>query len=95
MIEEFGATYEEARNQLLARNKKGEDLPCSSQILEEISWLMLYTARRSDLRKRFGDLEESLKIADQRFAFKQSKQDGAWGICHEEWFLKLDASVEF
>ncbi|MEO1866548.1 MAG: hypothetical protein ABGX98_12425 [Pseudomonadota bacterium] len=94
MIEEFGATYEEARNQLLTRNKKGEDLPCSSQILEEISWLMLYTARRNDLSKRFGDLEESLKIADQRFAFKQSEQDGAWGICHEEWFLKLDASVD-
>ncbi len=88
MIEEFGATYEEVRNRLLTRNRKGEDLPCSSQILEEISWLMLYTARRNDLTKRFGDLEESLKIADQSFAFKQSEQDGAWGVCHEEWLLR-------
>jgi len=94
MKQEFGNRYEEVRNRLLERNKKGEDLPCSSQILKELSWLILYTARRSDVEQRFLDLESSLKNPNQEFAFHQSARDGSWGSCHKEWFLKLDASVD-
>ena len=94
MKQEFGSRYEEVRSRLLNRNKRGEDLPCSSQILEELSWLILYTARRSDVEQRFRDLESSLKNPDQEFAFHQSARDGSWGACHKEWFLILDASVD-
>ena len=94
MVDEFGARYEEVRGRLLARNYSGEDLPCSSQILDELAWLIHYTARRRDIQQRFRELEQSLENSNQDFAFQQSSRDGSWGVCHKEWFLILDASID-
>src|SRR3546814_17524755 len=34
-----------------------------------------------------------METIDQGFAREQSAQDGSWGPCYEEWFLKLDAAI--
>lgn len=83
-----------ARDEVVAINHQGHELPCSSQILEEARWLMNSTGDRAALESRLADLRESLKIHDQSFAFQQGQQDGGWGRCFKAWYLRLHASVD-
>lgn len=82
------------QRQVLERNRKGEDLPCSSQLLKEAKWLMNYTGRAEDMAERLEDVRESLKLDDQSFALEQSAEDGSWGGCHKEWFYRLHGSID-
>ena len=66
------------RKILLKRNRNGEDLPCSTQILKEAKWLMNYTNKKERLKRRLKDLAHSLTIADQKYAGEQSDVDGSW-----------------
>jgi hypothetical protein len=82
--------------QILARNLKGEDLPCSSQIMEEVTWLVNYTTRTADVEGRLQALQESLALsgAEQAVYREQSPADGSFGGCFGEWFLRLHTSVD-
>jgi hypothetical protein len=82
------------RDQIMATNQQGHELPCSSQILEEARWLMNSTGDKAGVERRLADLRASLKRQDQSFAFEQQKQDGGWGACFNAWYLKLHASVD-
>ncbi len=82
------------RDQILAENQRGHEMPCSSQILEEARWLMNYTGDKASLERRLVDLRESLKQGDQRFAFAQQAGEGGWGACFKAWYLRLHASVD-
>lgn len=72
----------------------GHTMACSEQIYVESKWLLHYTADWQRFDRRLNELSKSLANKDQQFALEQSAQDGAWGACYEEWFHKLDASVD-
>ena len=78
---------------LIALQEKGEDMACSEQIYIENRWLLEQTANWPRLETRIDALERSMETMDQGFAREQSAQDGSWGPCYEEWFLKLDAAI--
>ena len=80
--------------ELLALNRSGRTMACSTQIIKEAKWLMNYTNRAEDLSRRLDDLEKSLSVADQSFARGQNSKDGSWGACFEEWFYRLHTSVD-
>jgi len=82
------------RDQIVAANQQGHELPCSSQILEEARWLMNSTGNKAGVERRLADLRASLKRQDQAFAFEQQKEDGGFGACFNAWYLKLHASVD-
>ncbi len=86
--------FRELEKRLLDAQAAGRDLPCSDQIYIEAKWLFGYTADWPRLDRRLSDLAGSLENPDQAFAHRQSPDDGAWGACYEEWFHKLDATID-
>ncbi len=80
--------------QLVALQKQGKGMACSEQILIEARWLLEHTTAWTRLDAQLGKLGESLQNTDQNFATRQSPRDGAWGLCYDEWFLKLDATID-
>lgn len=79
---------------LVALQEQGKGMACSEQILIEARWLLEHTTDWARLDAQLGRLAQSLQSTDQAFATGQSPQDGAWGLCYEEWFLKLDATID-
>lgn len=96
MIGAYGARYDELHDRLIRRNRSGEDLPCSTQILNEVGWWIKYTTERETVERRMDDLERSLapENADQSAARQQSATDGSWGGCYEPWFFRAWNSVD-
>jgi hypothetical protein len=79
---------------LLAAQAGGNAMACSDQIYIEAKWLLHHAADWPRLDRRLDELESSLENRDQHFALRQSPENGAWGACYEEWFHKLDASID-
>jgi hypothetical protein len=81
--------------QVFQREAAGQPSECSHQILNEISWLLGYTADFKAVDRRLKDLGNTL--ADPKLelaAAEQDPADGSWGRCYTEWFFKLDASFD-
>ena len=72
----------------------GRNLLCSSQIFEEIHWLVNYTDRRDDIERRIADLKESLGQDDQSAAARQDPEDGSFAPCMESWIWRFFRSVD-
>jgi hypothetical protein len=89
--------YEErlkAMSQAIAQAEaNGRNLHCSQQMYLEAKWLLLYTAHWDRLEDKLKRIQQSLDDHDQSFAAEQSPVDGLWGICYEEWFMRLGATV--
>lgn len=96
MIDRFGPRYDALHDRLIARNRAGDHLPCSSQILNEAGWLIKYTNDPETTAGRLDDLERSLELTEeeQQFADHQDPADGSWGGCYEPWFWRAWASVD-
>ena len=80
--------------QIRQRDLDGNEAFCSKQILREAHWLVNYTPYADRIERRLNDLRDSLEQVDQTFASKQTPEDGSWGACYEEWYLRLSASVD-
>ena len=87
----YDPTYESSRaertkqarvlgKQVFQREAAGQPSECSHQILNEISWLLGYTADFKAVDRRLKDLENTL--ADPKLelaAAEQDPADGSWG----------------
>ncbi|MCX6111890.1 MAG: hypothetical protein NTY22_01185 [Proteobacteria bacterium] len=82
-------------NQKLFLEEAKQEMPCSRQILEEVSWYLHYTADFYKVDRMLPYLEKSLSaMRIQSFANEQSPKDGSWGVCCREWFWKVVESEE-
>ncbi len=77
------------------REAAGQPSECSHQILNEVAWLLGYTANFKAVDRRLKDLENTLAHPQLELAAaEQDPADGSWGRCYTEWFFKLDASFD-
>lgn len=90
----FAKRLEVLTTQLVALENQGENMACSDQILIEARWLLDHTTDWARLDAALDRLTRSLRDTNQEAANQQSPEDGAWGRCYQEWFLKLDASID-
>jgi len=79
---------------LIALQENGRNMACANQILVESRWLLEHTTHWVRLDRKLSELSERLGDRQQAFALSQSPADGAWGACYDEWFLKLDATID-
>ena len=70
----------------------GHPMTCSEQILLEAQWLLNYTDDWARAQRRLSDLEASLAQVDQPGPHQAT--DGSWGGCCEEWYRKLEPTVD-
>ena len=89
---EFGQPLHELARRLAAKQMAGNDMACSNQIFLEAKWLYHYTADWPRLDRQLRRLEASLENPHQKFANRQSPEDGSWGVCYDEWFLRVEAT---
>ena len=96
MNKRYGPAFDTLQKTIMQRQARGETLACSTQILTEADWLIQYTNETSRIEKRLEELRRSLSYttARQNAALLQSPDDGSWGGCYEEWFLRLYASAD-
>ena len=91
-LEEFATRkrrFHALGERLFARAASGRDTRCSRQIFWEAKWLLGYTAWWSRLDARLEDLEASFAVEDQSFAAEPSPEDGFYGRCATEMFIKI------
>jgi hypothetical protein len=103
----FGETWKRAHKQHKKRVKKlkaqldqkeieGGDFWCLRQKVTEVSWLVSYTDREEEIKKRLSSLEKEIqegRVSNEEE--QQSPDDGSWGRCFTEWFFKFDRSVDY
>jgi len=96
MLDRYGARFNEYRKEILRRGAAGDYAPCSSQILDEVDWLIGSTADDAAVERRFEALRRSLAMPEeqQKAAGRQSPVDGSWGGCFEAWFLRTWNSAD-
>jgi hypothetical protein len=91
----YSAELEELQLELARQMRAGRATPCSRQIFLEARWLTYYSAHFDRIRRRLEDLREMLsQPADPEDAREQVAADGSYDHCSDDWFLKLDATVE-
>jgi hypothetical protein len=88
------AQRDELARVLRQREQEGRPTACSKQILNEVKWLVSYTTDYDRAWSRLGDLRATLDQPDHTQHLRQSSADGSWGTCCQEWFFKLDATVD-
>jgi hypothetical protein len=92
---QYSAELEELQLELARQTRSGRATPGSRQIFLEARWLTYYSAHFDRIRRRLDDLREMLsRPADPEDAREQVAADGSYGRYSDEWFLKLDATVE-
>lgn len=79
---------------LFEREVAGENLACSRQMFVEAKWLVGYTAWWHRVDLMLDALEESLDEPDQAFADEPSPEDGLYGVCATEDFVRVEATLE-
>ncbi len=77
---------------LARRERDGDEALCAHQILREVEWLASASAHWGRIDERLVDLD--IELAHKRDLPDRQDQDGAWGNCYSEWFLKLDATYD-
>jgi hypothetical protein len=90
----YGDRLHALARELAAIQATGNEIACSNQIYLEAKWLYHYAADWPRLDRLLSRLAESLRVPDQSFAMRQSPEDGLWGVCYDEWFLKVGATFE-
>jgi hypothetical protein len=88
-----GDRLDHLAKRLAALQGEGNEMTCSNQIYLEAKWLYHYTAYWDRLEKRLDDLARSLEQPDQVSATRQSAETGLWGLCFEQSFMKLEATL--
>ncbi|MEM9044073.1 MAG: hypothetical protein AAGC81_05220 [Pseudomonadota bacterium] len=95
---EMNARYRPELDDLLskmhARMHEGENMSCSSQIFEEVHWLVNHTDRVNEIERRMQDLRDSFDMEDQSFASRQDPKDGSFAPCMEHWIWRFFRSVD-
>ncbi len=71
----------------------GNTLQCSEQMYLEAKWLLGYTANWDALEDKLERIERSLQDKSQDFASEQSPVDGFWGLCYDQWFMRVGATA--
>lgn len=66
----------------------------SRQVLAEAKWLIFSTTDFDRAERRLRDLRARLDAKAEPHNGRQLAKDGSFGCCTEEWFLKLDNTVE-
>ncbi|HEX7073427.1 MAG TPA: hypothetical protein VF226_05245 [Hyphomicrobiaceae bacterium] len=92
--EQYGERLKAMSEAIAEAQANGRNLHCTQQMYLEAKWLYRYTAHWDRLADKLTRIEQSLDDPDQSFAAEQSPVDGMWGICYEEWFMRLAATVD-
>jgi hypothetical protein len=82
------------RDEMAAQQGRGRKVPCTRQVLLEANWLVGYMADFKRIERKLADLQARLAAPADPHKGGQVESDGSFACCTEEWFLRLDETVE-
>jgi hypothetical protein len=78
-----------------AREAAGRLTACSHQILVEVTSLLDSEMDLGWIERRLDDADRVLADPESEArAARQDPADGGWGACHDQWFFKVNASID-
>jgi hypothetical protein len=91
----YAQQLRELQLELARQTASGRATPCSRQIFLEARWLVYYSAQWDRIERRLADLRQMLnRPSDPPDTRQQIEADGSYDHCSQEWFLKLDSTIE-
>ena len=85
----YAKRLEALETRIAGEQAAGNTLQCSEQLYLEAKWLLGYTANWDALEDKLERIERSLQDKSQNFASEQSPVDGLWGLCYDQWFMRV------
>jgi hypothetical protein len=82
------------QQQLIDLHLAGSSMHCSTQIENETRWRLHSTTEWSRIDRYLWLLQTSMLDSEQDFALEQTPEDGSWGLCYDQWFKKLDPTID-
>jgi len=79
-------------DQLSKLQESGHPMGCAEQIMLEVQWLLNYRDDWDRAERRLGEL--AISLADISQGEASQEEDGSWGSCYEEWYRKLEPTVD-
>jgi hypothetical protein len=86
--------WDALKAELIAQERKGRKTHCARQISSEAKWLVHETARFDLAAERLARLRAVLHADKDPHTAEQVEEDGSFGCCTNEWFLKLDNTTD-
>ena len=89
----FGKRLVALASKLASFQGSGSDMTCSTQIYLETKWLYDSAADWVELDRQLVRLADSLRSNREPSATSHVFNDGAWGTCYDQWFLRSEAML--
>ena len=83
-------------NKVFSQERSGRDTACAHQMLLQIAWRLRYTATFGRIDHELNELQHLISHPDAKreaMGREQNSEDGSWGGCQTEWFLRLETTV--
>ena len=79
---------------LAEQQKRGRKAHCSRQLLQEAKWYTHSTADFDRAGAKLAELRRMLEAEKDPHPRGQVESDGSYACCTEQWFLKLDYTID-
>jgi hypothetical protein len=86
--------YDELKELLVEQQRQGRRAHCARQVLQEAKWWLHQTAHQDRARAKLAELRAMLDAGVDRHEHGQVEADGSYACCTDEWFLKLDHTID-
>src|SRR5579875_832233 len=92
----YGARARSLAERVFSQERSGKDTACAHQMLLQLAWRLRYTADFRRIDQELNELQQLISHPDamrEAVGREQNSEDGSWGGCQTEWFLKLETTV--
>ena len=88
------AEYDRLKELLVKQQKNGRKAHCARQLLQEAKWYTHCTADFDRAKLKLDELRKVLEAGNEPHKREQVEADGSYACCTEQWFLKLDHTID-
>jgi hypothetical protein len=88
------AEYDRLKELLVEQQKNGRKAHCARQLLQEAKWYTHCTAHFDRAQLKLSELRKVLDARNDPHKREQVEADGSYACCTEQWFLKLDYTID-
>src|SRR5262245_49809971 len=86
--------YERVKQRVADQQKNGSKATCARHLLQEAKCYVHCTAKMDRAQPNLAQLSQSLDAAKDPHQRGQVASDGGYACCTDEWFLKLDYTID-
>ena len=86
--------YDRLKELLVDQQKNGRQAHCARQLLQEAKWYTHSTAHFDRAQQKLSELRKALDAGQDPHERGPVASDGSYACCTDQWFLKLDYTID-